>query len=372
MNTVKSKIRDAATLILVARNKALSSHFDYRVLLLERGGKSTFMPNKYVFPGGVVEEKADFSNDWMQLFKRSFSKFGADFAPLVNIRGPRPPLLRKSTTDIPSEVGLRICAIRETFEESGILLLRSLTNKQHTQLDLQDVQNWRKQVYADASNFFIMCRELECVPDVWSLSEWSNWLTPTSFTRRYDTLFYISFLENEPAVFLDDKEMIHSKWMTPAAAVFKYGKNQIQLGPPQVYELSRFCQFPKLANFKSFQEGRASQGCEQWLPVLLKCTDGILELLPYDDQYPSESEKVLKELINSSTGTVPLTEVPYTIEEWLCNNSHGSNFNRISHKFDDSLSYRVTSNVSLPQGHCLPVTDPARIQELSQELKQQL
>lgn len=130
--------------------------------------------------------------------------------------------------------------------------------------------------------------------------------------------------------------------------------------------------FPKLANFKSFQEGRASQGCEQWLPVLLKCTDGILELLPHDDQYPSESEKVLKGLINSSTGTVSLTKVPYTIEEWLCNNSHGSNFNRISHKFGDSLSYRVTSNVSLPQGHCLPVTDPARIQELSQELKQQL
>ena len=98
----------------------------------------------------------------------------------------------------------------------------------------------------------------------------------------------------------------------------------------------------------------------------------LQELLPHDDQYPSESEKVLKELINSSTGTVSLTEVPYTIEEWLCNNSHGSNFNRISHKFGDSLSYRVTSNVSLPQGHCLPVTDPVRIQELSQELKQQL
>ena len=47
MNTVKSKIRDAATLILVARNKALSSHFDYRVLLLERGEKSTFMVSRF-------------------------------------------------------------------------------------------------------------------------------------------------------------------------------------------------------------------------------------------------------------------------------------------------------------------------------------
>ena len=97
----------------------------------------------------------------------------------------------------------------------------------------------------------------------------------------------------------------------------------------------------------------------------------LQELLPHDDQYPSELEKVLKELNNSSTGTVPLTEVPYTIEQWLCN-SYGSNFNRILHKFGDCLSYCVNSNVNLPQGQCLPVTDHVRIQELSQELKQQL
>lgn len=54
MNTVKSKIRDAATLILVARNKALSSHFDYRVLLLERGEKSTFMVSRFRLIFGVI------------------------------------------------------------------------------------------------------------------------------------------------------------------------------------------------------------------------------------------------------------------------------------------------------------------------------
>lgn len=43
MNAVKTTIRDAATLILVARNTKLNSHFDYRVLLLERGAKSAFM-----------------------------------------------------------------------------------------------------------------------------------------------------------------------------------------------------------------------------------------------------------------------------------------------------------------------------------------
>ena len=43
MSAVKTTIRDAATLILVARNTKLNRHFDYRVLLLERGAKSAFM-----------------------------------------------------------------------------------------------------------------------------------------------------------------------------------------------------------------------------------------------------------------------------------------------------------------------------------------
>ena len=40
----------------------------------------------YVFPGGLIEKHADFSNDWMELFKQSFAKFGTDFTTLVNIQ----------------------------------------------------------------------------------------------------------------------------------------------------------------------------------------------------------------------------------------------------------------------------------------------
>lgn len=48
MKAIKTTIRDAATLILVARNTKLNSHFDYRVLLLERGAKSAFMVSKFL------------------------------------------------------------------------------------------------------------------------------------------------------------------------------------------------------------------------------------------------------------------------------------------------------------------------------------
>ena len=49
MNAAKTAIRDAATLILVARNTALNSHFDYKVLLLERTAKSAFMVGIFNF-----------------------------------------------------------------------------------------------------------------------------------------------------------------------------------------------------------------------------------------------------------------------------------------------------------------------------------
>ena len=115
-------------------------------------------PSTYVFPGGLIEKHADFSNDWMELFKQSFAKFGTDFTILVDIQGPRPSLLKKSTTDIPSKVAFRICAIRETFEESGFLLLKNLSSKHQSRLSFDEVQIWRKKVYADASNFLNMCR----------------------------------------------------------------------------------------------------------------------------------------------------------------------------------------------------------------------
>ena len=49
MKAFKTTIRDAATLILVARNTTLNSHFDYRVLLLERGAKSAFMVSVFFY-----------------------------------------------------------------------------------------------------------------------------------------------------------------------------------------------------------------------------------------------------------------------------------------------------------------------------------
>ena len=50
-------------------------------------------------------------------------------------------------------------------------------------------------------------RELECVPDVFSLIEWSNWLTPSNYMRRFDTIFYFCCMDTKPDTTHDDLEV---------------------------------------------------------------------------------------------------------------------------------------------------------------------
>ena len=70
------------------------------------------------------------------------------------------------------DVGFRINAIRECFEETGILLHLSIDEK----VKAEEIAKWRPIVHSDASQFLPMCRQLKIVPDVWSLVEWSDWL----------------------------------------------------------------------------------------------------------------------------------------------------------------------------------------------------
>ena len=48
---------------------------------------------------------------------------------------------------------------------------------------------------------------MNCVPDIFSMMEWSNWLTPFNSKRRYDTVFYLVFLNNKPCATPDLNEI---------------------------------------------------------------------------------------------------------------------------------------------------------------------
>lgn len=208
------------------------SCFDYDVLLLKRSSKSGFMPNAYVFPGGMVDS-SDFSSEWLDIFKsfRSSPNFG-----LSSIRQPaetRPPMFAtdrlKLGSPIPGEVAFRICALRETFEESGVLLVVSKLEEKRVLKSIEDrcasgpvlhdsvnqlcsseLTRWRALVNQNPSNFIRMCRELEVLPNIWALHEWGNWLTPTGRygVTRFDTAFFICCLPEVPHTLQDEKEIV--------------------------------------------------------------------------------------------------------------------------------------------------------------------
>ena len=95
---------------------------------------------------------------------------------------------------------------------TGILLLTDVNNRDHSyakEVTSIDLTEWQHRVRNDSSAFMELCDTLHLVPDVWSLYEWSDWLTPVSVGhRRFDTIFYICCMKKHPSVRVDNAEVV--------------------------------------------------------------------------------------------------------------------------------------------------------------------
>lgn len=104
---------------------------------------------------------------------------------------------------IPKYLSLRVTAIRETFEESGILLCKKINGHKidprtttAIHLEIDSIDKWRKLVRKNASNFIDLCTQNNCYPDVSSLHLWSNWLTPPVLKHKFDTKFFLVIVDS--------------------------------------------------------------------------------------------------------------------------------------------------------------------------------
>merc|ERR1712241_1166675 len=82
----------------------------------------------------------------------------------------RPMLIKakNSPGEINRDIAFRLNAVRETFEESGVLIAK---RGDQQQLDPAELSNWRSKVRQDPSQFIQRCQQLKLCPDVWSLYE---------------------------------------------------------------------------------------------------------------------------------------------------------------------------------------------------------
>lgn len=298
-----SSWRRAATVMLAA-GWSHASPAGFRLLLLQRAQNQRFMPGAHVFPGGVLDA-ADSSPDWVSLFapRHTPPRFGL---------GPEPPRQTSfpglfhgdaDSAALPDDVALRICAIRETFEEAGVLLLRprdSARASQEPSIALSPpagLADWRSRVRSDPRCFLQLCAHLDCTPDIWALHDWGGWLTPYGqSSRRFDTTFLLCCLRETPRVEPDLAEVVGYKWLSPSEATECFLSKEIWLAPPQFYEVRRLENFASLSALYRFCLDHPLEVPKKWLPIVLLTSDGFIHLLPGDELYVKGSDFLEKNM----------------------------------------------------------------------------
>ena len=99
------------------------------------------------------------------------------------------------------------------------------------------VHNIRLSLANTSNTVLPLVREIEAVPNLWSLVEWADWLTPTDLhekgNRRFDTMFYLASLHEVPVTVRDELEVTASQWTDPASCLQHYYDRQLWLAPPQ-------------------------------------------------------------------------------------------------------------------------------------------
>lgn len=261
-------LRDAATVMLVRDTP------DLHVFMLRRNLRSDFVGGAYVFPGGAVDPDD-------RLAEAEARSPGRDDAGASRLLGR-------------SEGGLGfwVAAIRESFEEAGVLLARR--RDAPAPLDLADLEEAARFERArDALNrrdlrFVDLLVDEDLVLDVTSLHVFSHWITPVGMPRRYDTWFFVAEAPEGHAYLHDDLEAIASTWIRPADAIERSRRGELELIFPTFKNLEALTRFETAAALVEFV--RAASDIAVTQPRIVQDESGIRLLLPGDPGFETATD----------------------------------------------------------------------------------
>jgi len=189
--------------------------------MAKRHGSVTF-PGVHAFPGGILEESdGGMLGAGLPPEQRWADGEGAD----------RPP----------DALRYWVAALRETFEEVGLLL--AYRNGAVVEGPLpDDVLALRDRLHAGAS-FADVLREIDAVPATDRVYSFARWVTPSANPRRFDTRFVVSRLPRGQEPVVDGTETESCTWLTPVAALEAYEAGEIELIPPTIRTLDDLARF---------------------------------------------------------------------------------------------------------------------------------
>jgi 8-oxo-dGTP pyrophosphatase MutT (NUDIX family) len=200
-------VKLAATVMLVRDRAAAGTGPDgVEVFMLRRTLNAAFGSGMYVFPGGKVE-----THD------------GEDL-----------------------ERAHRLAAIRECFEEAGVLLAHDPDGA--TVTDGHPALDARHGVHDGSVDLLELCAEHALVPAIEQLAWVAHWITPKGEgARRFDTRFYLAPAPAGQHSVHDDNETIASMWVQPREALDRAAAGELMMMPPTVANLEFLADFGTVA-----------------------------------------------------------------------------------------------------------------------------
>lgn len=235
--TLTVPTRDGATVMLVRDGPHAERPLE--VFMLRRH-PSTAFGSVHVFPGGVVD--------------------AADHDPALDERCPNLDDAQASAQlGVPS--GGRafwVAAVREAFEEAGVLLARTPTGgavrfDEHPDTEAR-FDTHRRALHAGERSLLDVLAEEGLTLAVGEVRYFSHWITPEGEPKRFDTRFFLARAPEGQAYAHDDRELIGSEWVRPGDALRRHRQGDFAMIGPTIVSLrdiGRFATCDELLSSRS-------------------------------------------------------------------------------------------------------------------------
>lgn len=213
----------------------------FAIFVLRRQAGSSFMPDRYVFPGGRVEPSD-----------------GDD------------PLAPSS---------LQRAALRELWEEAGVILATDA--QKAASLPRKEREAARAALNSGDLGLDEALAGLGLAPDLGALVPYARWITPKARSKRFDTIFYVAAMPPGQRAEADNQETTQGLWLGPAQGLLANQAGEVSLAPPQVRLLGELSQYPNARELLERDPG----DLEPVQPVMWLSKEMRMVLLPWDPDH---------------------------------------------------------------------------------------
>jgi len=255
--------RPAASLVLLR-----DSANGLEVLMMERPADDRVLSGAHVFPGGKLDPE------------------DAHDAVLGRVDAHPDALharLGEAGLDVTEGAALFVAAIREAFEEAGVLLADGVTASM-----IDQAGSMRR----EGRPFAEVLQALDVRLDPTLMHPWSRWITPkvsSNMRKRFDTRFFVARLPQGQQVQADSSETVSAAWMVPRVALTRYWDREIDMAAPQVMTLAHLSRFANVDAAMAEAAGRLPPTIR---PEPIETAQGRLICYPGDPDHP-ESQRAM-------------------------------------------------------------------------------